>query len=78
MSCFQLHLILYALTYNVVLDNLLIAQKDLLPGQDGGLGPGAISSGARVHGSQHLLLGGFGYSGDHLVGSLQRRQKRNV
>ena len=72
-ACFQLHLILSdPLTYNVVLDKLLIAQKDLLPSQDGGLRPGVKGSGARVRGRQHLLLRGFGYTGDHLVGGLQR------
>lgn len=62
------------LTYNVVLDKLLIAQEDLLPIQDGGLRPGEKGSGARVHSSRHLFLGGFGYTGDHHVGSLQWRK----
>lgn len=52
--CFslQLHFTLSdPLTYNIVLDKLLIAQKDLLPSQDGGLGPGVKGFGAGVHSS---------------------------
>lgn len=58
------------LTYNVIFDHLLITQKDLLPSQDGGLGPGAKGSWARVDGSRHLLLSGFGDAVDHLISSL--------
>ncbi len=77
-SGFQLHLTLSdPLTYNVVLDKLLIAKKNLLPSQDGGLGPGVKGSGARVRSGQHLFLGGFGHTRDHLVGSLQRKRERN-
>lgn len=68
-----MHLILVdPLTYNVIFDELLIAQEDLLPSQDGGLGPGVKGSRARVHGSRHLLLRGLGYTEDHFVGSLQK------
>lgn len=75
-TCFQLHVILSdPLTYNIIFDELLIAQKDLLPSQDGGLGPGVICSRARVHGSRHFLLGGLGYSEDYLIGGLQRKKQ---
>lgn len=68
----HLHLILPdPLTYNVIFDHLLIAQEDLLPSQDGSLWPGAKGSWAWVDGSRHLLMGGFGYTVDHLISSLQ-------
>lgn len=70
----HLHLILPdPLTYNVIFDHLLIAQEDLLPSQDGSLWPGAKGSWAWVDGSRHLLLGGFGYTVDHLISSLQAK-----
>lgn len=61
--------------YNVVLDELLVAQEDLLPAEDGGLGPGVEGSWARVHGCQHLLLGGFGNTSHHLISSLRSKKQ---
>lgn len=62
--------------YNIILDELLVAQKDLLPGEDGGLGPGLEGSGAGVHSCQHLLLSGFGNASHHFISGLRRRQSR--
>lgn len=61
--------------YNVVLDDLLVAQEDLLAAEDGGLGPGLEGSGAGVHRRQHLLLGRFGYTSHHLISSLRRKKQ---
>lgn len=61
--------------YNVILDELLIAQEDLLPAEDGGLGPGLEGSGAGVHSCQHLLLGGFGNTSHHLISGLRSRRQ---
>lgn len=36
-------------SYYVVLDELLVAQEDLLPAEDGSLRPGLEGSGAGVH-----------------------------
>lgn len=63
-----------AFPYNVIFDELLVAQEDLLPTEDGGLRPGVEGSGARVHSCQHLLLGGFGNPSHHLISGLRRRQ----
>lgn len=61
--------------YNVVLDDLLVAQEDLLAAEDGGLGPGLEGSGAGVHRRQHLLLGSFGYTCHHLISSLRSKKQ---
>lgn len=61
--------------YNVVLDELLVAQEDLLAAEDGGLGPGLEGSGAGVHRCQHLLLGSFGYTSHHLISSLRSKEQ---
>lgn len=61
--------------YNVVFDELLIAQEDLLPAEDGGLGPGVEGSGAGVHGCQHLLLGSFGNTSHYLISGLRSRRQ---
>lgn len=66
------------LPYNVIFDELLIAQEELLPSQDGRLWPGAIGSGARVHSSQHLLLRSFGDAVDHFICRLQGRKQKNI
>lgn len=64
-----------AFPYNVIFDELLIAQEDLLPTEDGGLRPGAEGSGARVHRCQHLLLGSFGNSSHDLISGLRSRRQ---
>lgn len=64
-----------AFPYNVIFDELLIAQEDLLPTEDGGLGPGTEGSGARVHSCQHLLLGSFGNSSHDLISGLRSRRQ---
>lgn len=61
--------------YNVVLDELLVAQEDLLPAEDGGLGPGAKGSGAGVHSCQHLLLCSFRNTSHHFISGLQNRTR---
>lgn len=61
--------------YNVIFDELLIAQEDLLPAEDGGLGPGVEGSGAGVHSGQHLLLGSFGNTSHHLISGLRSRRQ---
>lgn len=64
-----------AFPYNVIFDELLIAQEDLLPTEDGGLRPGAEGSGARVHSCQHLVLGSFGNSSHNLISGLRSRRQ---
>lgn len=66
------------LPYNVIFDELLIAQEELLPSQDGRLWPGAIGSWTRVHSSQHLLLRGFGDAVDHFICGLQGQKRKNI
>lgn len=61
--------------YNVILDELLVAQEDLLPAEDGGLRPGVEGSGAGVHRCQHLLLGSLGNSSYHLISGLRSRRQ---
>lgn len=61
--------------YNVILDELLVAQENLLPAEDGGLRPGVERSGAGVHSCQHLLLGSFGNSSHHLISGLRSRRQ---
>lgn len=57
--------------YNVILDELLVAQEDLLPAEDGGLRPGVKRSGARVHRCQHLPLRRYGNTSYHLISGLR-------
>lgn len=64
-----------AFPYNVILDELLVTQEDLLPAEDGGLGPGVEGSGAGVHSCQHLLLGSLGNSSHHLISGLRSRRQ---
>lgn len=59
--------------YDVVLDELLVAQEDLLPAEDGGFRPGLESSGAGLCSCQHLRLCRFGNSAHHLVSGLRRK-----
>lgn len=61
--------------YNVIFDDLLVAQEDLLPAEDGGLRPGVEGSGAGVHRCQHLLLGSLGNSSHHLISGLRSRRQ---
>lgn len=61
--------------YNVILDELLVAQENLLPAEDGGLGPGLEGSGAGVRSCQHLRLGSFGNSSHHLISGLRSRRE---
>lgn len=61
--------------YDVVLDELLVAQEDLLPAEDGGLRPGLEGSGAGVGGGQHLSLGRFGNASHHLIRGLRSRRR---
>lgn len=61
--------------YNVVLDELLVAQEDLLPAEDGGLRPGLEGLGAGVHRCQHLLLGCFGNTSHHLISGLRSKKQ---
>ena len=63
------------MSYNVILDELLVAQEDLLPAEDGGLGPGVEGSGAGVDSCQHLFLGGFGNASHHLISGLRIRSQ---
>lgn len=60
--------------YYVILNELLVAQEDLLPAEDGGLRPGAESPGAGVHSRQHLLLGRFWNSSHHLISGLRSKR----
>lgn len=60
--------------YDVVLDELLVAEEDLLSAEDGGLGPGGVGPGAGVRRRQHLRLSGLRYAADHLVGRLDRKE----
>jgi len=56
----------------VVLDELLVAQEDLLSAEDGRVGPGVEGAGAGVGRRLHLCLGGFGHPAHHLVSGLGR------
>lgn len=63
------------MSYNIILDELLVAQEDLLPAEDGGLGPGLEGSGAGVSSCQHLYLGSFGNTSHHLISGLKSRRQ---
>lgn len=64
-----------AFPYDIVLDELLVAEEDLLPAEDRGLGPGLEGPGAGVRSCQHLFLGGFGNTSHHLISGLRKRRQ---
>lgn len=67
------------MSYNVILDELLVAKEDLLPAEDGGLRPGVEGFGAGVDSCQHFPLGSFGNASHHLISGLRsRRQSINL
>lgn len=61
--------------YNVIFDELLVAQENLLPAQDGHLRPGVEGSRARVHSCKHLLLGSHRDTSHHLIRCLRSKRQ---
>lgn len=65
-------------SYQIILDELLVAQKDLLSAEDGGFWPIRKSLFTWFYRGFHFLLSGLGDPSDHLIGGLKWTEHKTL